>query len=192
MACYTQSANAQQVLIITIDADNGHVAWTADGVPWYAVVGIDDYFGTNNPDLPNTPIISIDLETGNEEKIGELGNCYYRGTLSDANSQPDTQTHAFINLCHTDLPFTGFVSDSNGLHTIEEDPNNAGQLLMQTDDPTIPLTTPNDTNADNNCGNGSGKLLKPDTQIDRNGTPGKFPSMVMILSNTYTNWDNYY
>ena len=179
MAGYTQSANAQQVSNIIIDAANGHISWMADGVSWNATFSLDEYFGNN------TPIISIDLETGNEQKIGTLGNCFYRGKLSDTNWHPIAQTHAFINLCHPNLQFTGFVSNANGLYTIEADPDNERQLLMQLDDPTIPLTTPNDTNADNNGGNGSGKLLKPDTQIPRNSTPEKFPSVEIIVEPSF-------
>jgi hypothetical protein len=176
---FSQSVSAQQVSNIVVDADNGHVSWMADGAQWYAVVGIDDYFGSN------TPIIHIDLETGNENKVGELGNCYYRGTLSDAGWRATDQTYAFINLCHTDVPFTGFVSDANGVYTIDKDPDNACKLLMQIDDPTAPLTTPNDTNAGNNGGNGSGKLLTPDTQISRGGTPDKFPSAEIIVEPSF-------
>ena len=103
LACYAQSVTAQQVTNIMIDTANGHISWMADGTPWNAVISVDEYFGNN------TPIVSVDLATGNEQQIGTLGNCYYRGSISDASWQPIGQTHAFINLCHANLPFTGFI-----------------------------------------------------------------------------------
>jgi len=175
--CYIQAAIAQQVTNIIIDTNNGHVSWMSDGVQWYTVIQIDPYFGGT------IPIIRIDLATGNEVIEDEITNCYYRGSLSDSGWQPIEQTHAFINLCHTHLPFTGFVSDSNGVYTIEEDPNSAGQLTMQTDDPSIPLTTSNDT--DNLRNGGSSKLLKPKVQVPRTSTPAKFPSVEFMVEPSF-------
>jgi hypothetical protein len=177
---YGQSVIAQDVSNIFIDQANGHVSWMADGMQWYTSVELDPYFGNT------IPIISIDIETGNEVLLEEITNdCYYRGTLAtpDPDWEPVAQTHAFINLCHSDLPFTGFISDVNGVYTIEEDPNAPGHLIMQIDDPTTPLTTPNETNSGNN--GGYGKLLEPDVQVARNSTPDKFPSVEIFVEPSF-------
>ena len=179
-ACYIQAAIAQQVTNISIDAANGHVSWMADGAQWYAVVELDNHFGES------IPVINIDLETGNEEIQDEITNCYYRGKLSSATWVAIEQTQAFVNLCYASPDyFTGFISNDMGVYTIEEDPNNTGQLIMQIDNPTIPLTTANDTNAGNNGGNGNGKLLKPDVQETRYSTPEKFPSVEIIVEPSF-------
>ena len=187
IACYTQATKAQQVSNIFVDKANGHVSWTANGVQWYSVVELDVNFGDS------IPIISIELETGNEVALIEDGfkNCFYNGSLADSSWQPINQTQAFINLCHSELPFTGFVSDSSGLYTIEEESALSGQLVMEVDDPMIPLATPNETNVGNNGGNGSGKLIKPDIQVERASSPDKFPNAQVVVEpefvNTYGN-----
>jgi len=177
LVCYAQNSIAQQVTSIFVDKDTGHVSWMASGVQWNSVVALDPYYGES------IPVISVDLETGNEAKILQQGftNCFYRGKLADSDWQPINQTQAFINLCDSVLPFTGFVSDSSGVYIIEEDPNNPGQLEMKVDDPTTPLTTPNETNVGNNGGNGSGNLTIPDIQVARTGTPAKFPSVEIVV-----------
>lgn len=113
-----------------------------------------------------------------------LGTVFYRGTLSDSVGNPLGNTQAFIDLCYdAENYFTGFVSNANGVYTIEADPNNSGELLMLLDDPTAPLTTPNETNADNNGGNG--KILKPDSQELRNSSPDKFPSAEIFVEPSF-------
>ena len=180
-ACYIHAAAAHEVTDIVIDEANGHVSWTANNMSWYAVVNIDPYFGEA------IPIINVDLETGNETLQGEITNCYYRGTLSDASWTNMDNTQAYINLCHGPGLFTGFVSDVSGVYTIEKDPNDSAKLIMELDNPMTPLTTPNETNTGNNGGNGSGQLLKPDTQIPRNSTPDKFPSIEIVVEPSFVN-----
>jgi hypothetical protein len=178
-ACYTQAAIAYQVSGVNIDQSNGHISWSAGGVTWYAVVQKDTYFGES------IPIISVDLETGNETPELPMFNCYYRGTLSDATWNGIANTQAFINLCHGPDIFTGFVANDFGVYTIEKDPQNAEELVMELDDPTTPLTTPNETNTGNNGGNGSGKLLEPDIQVPRDSTPDKFPSAEILVEPSF-------
>lgn len=175
-----QSAIADTVSNININTRNGHISWMAgDSTQWYAVVAKDTYLGDGT-----IPIINVDVATGNETSDGTAPNCYYSGTLSDANWQPLSQTHAFINLCEAGPDyFTGFVSDQNNVYTIAADPGNTSDLLMLTDDPTTPLTTPNETKAGNN--GGKGKLLKPASLQPRNSTSAKFPSVEIIVEPSF-------
>ncbi|MDX2464996.1 MAG: hypothetical protein QNK31_10880 [Porticoccus sp.] len=177
---YMHVAIAESVTNISIDAVNGEISWMANGVIWYAAIEKDQYFGDT------IPIISIDLETGDEALEDEISNCFYRGQLIYSDGNPISQTYAYINLCHTTIPFSGFVSDSNGIYTIEEDPSTAGQLLMLKDDFTAPFIPPGESNAgNNNRGSGGSKLLKPDTQITRSSSPETFPSVEFVVEASF-------
>ncbi|MFV2055272.1 MAG: zinc-dependent metalloprotease family protein [Thiohalomonadales bacterium] len=177
--CFVQEAYAQQVTNIIVDTNNGHVSWMADGVPWYTVIEKDPYFGDT------IPLINIDLDTSNEIAQPDIENCYYRGTLSNADWSPIAKTHAFINLCHTDILFSGFVSDSSEVYIIEENPNASGQLLMLTDNLSAPQPTANDTQKSNNGGNGTGNIPKPTDQIPRKSTPNMFPSVEIMVEPSF-------
>lgn len=177
--CCMQSVLAQQVTNINIDEISGAVSWLVDDMPWYANVKKDKYFGSDI-----IPIISVDITTGNEAFVPAARNCYYRGTLTDSVGTPITKTYAFMNMCQDDPHyFTGFVSDQYNVYTIEEDPDSPGHLIMQIDDPTIPLTTPNESNAGNN--GGKGKVLTPDKLEPRNSTVENFPSVEILVEPTF-------
>ena len=178
-ATYMQTTMAQTVSMVTVNAAQGRVSWIAGGMQWNAVVEKDAYFGGDT-----IPVISVDVPTGNESPLPAAPNCYYRGTLSDTNWQPIAQTHAFVNLCDNDPHyFTGFISDPNNVYVIDEDPTAPGSLTMVVDDPTTPLTTPNETRAGNN--GGKGKLLSPDNLEPRNSTPGKYPSVEIVVEPSF-------
>ena len=180
-ACYIPLVIASEVTGISIDQANGRVSWVADGMAWNASVQLDSYFGES------IPIIDVDLATGNDTAERESSNCYYRGTLADANWGSIANTHAFINLCHGADLFTGFVSNELGVYVIEKDPSDPSTVVMERDDPMTPLTTPNETNTGNNGGNGSGQLLKPDFQYARSGSPDKFPSVEIFVEPSFVN-----
>ena len=171
LVCIAQYASAAPITIISINRDSGELAWLVNGTPWFAKVEKDPYFSDS------IPIISIDVETGNETLLENFDNCFYRGRLTDSTGVDIPNSQAFVNFCSPDPVFTGFVSDANNVYRIEEDPQNPGSLVMLVDDPSVPLTTPNETNVGNNGGNGSGQLLQPNTQVVRNGGAQIFPSL---------------
>lgn len=176
---YTSLVFAQILTDVVIDQDNGHVSWMANGMQWYASVQKADYFGGDT-----IPVISVDKTTGNETALPSVPNCYYQGALTNSSWQPTPHTHAFINLCNA-APgyFTGFVSNLNGVYTIEENPAVAGQLLMLLDDPNTPINSANESGGGNN--GKRGKVSEPDTLVPRNSSPGKFPSVEVIVGPTY-------
>lgn len=166
-----QQTIAAPIQVVSVNRDTGELSWLVNGVPWSAKVEKDPYFANS------IPIISIDVETGNEVLLDNYDNCFYRGRLTDSTGSEIQNTQAYINFCMPDPIFTGFVADANNVYRIEIDPQNPGSLIMVVDDPTVPLTTPNETNVGNNGGNGSGQLLQPATQVTRNGGPQVFPSI---------------
>jgi hypothetical protein len=151
-----------------------------DGTPWYGVFELDPYFENA------IPVISINLETRNEAPLDDVdNNCFYRGSLSDVNWQPIENTHAFFSFCDGNLPFSGFVSDINNVYRIEADPNVSDGLLMLVDDPTMSHFVLDDSANSNNGGNGNGKVIKPEVQIERNSTPDKYPSIEFLIDSSY-------
>ncbi|WP_455222864.1 zinc-dependent metalloprotease family protein [Kaarinaea lacus] len=178
---YTPIALAQTVTHVVVDQDNGHVSWMANGMQWLADVERAGYLGGDT-----IPIINVDTSTGNETALPAVPNCYYYGTLADSNWQPLPQTHAFINLCDNNPTyFTGFVSNPNGVYTIEETPDEPGRLVMLLDDPNTPLSSDNEAGGGNN--GQKGKIQEPDSLVPRNSTPEKFPSVEVIVGPTYIN-----
>jgi len=112
---FAQNIFAQPLSNVEIDIDAGQISWMAGGVPWYVVVEKDAYFGDS------IPIVNINVETGNEVLQQEAENCYYRGSLTNSTWQPIANSHAFINLCHSNPQvFTGFVSGNSQLRVIEK------------------------------------------------------------------------
>jgi len=177
---YTQGSWAQVVTNVSVDKDLGHVSWMVDGTPWYVVFEIEPYFENA------IPVISIDLETRNEAQLGEVdNNCFYRGSLSDMNWHPIENTYAFFNFCNGDLPFSGFVSDVSIVYRIEGEQNVPGDLLMLVDDPTLSHYVLADSANSDNGGNGSGQVIKPETQIERNSTPADFPSVEFLIDPSF-------
>ena len=174
-------ALAHTVTGVVVNADDGHVSWMANGMQWYAVVEKAGYLGGDT-----IPVISVDSISGNENALPGVPNCYYYGRLADSNWQPLPQTHAFINLC-ANAPdyFTGFVSNPNGIYTIDENVDVPGQLLMLLDDPNTPLSWANEPGGGNN--GQKGKITEPDNLVPRNSTPEKFPSVEIIVGPTYIN-----
>ena len=174
---YIQTAIGGAVSNVSVDAINGEISWMADGQSWYAVVTQDSNLGG-----ASIPVISVDVPTGNETSLPAVPNCYYKGSLADSSFTAIPQTHAFINLCDNNAQFfTGFVSDVTGVYTIEGSP---GNLVMSRDDPTLPLTTPNETKADNN--GGKGKVLTPDNLVVRNNNPvDNFPSVEIMVEPSF-------
>ena len=174
---YMQTAIGGAVSNVNVDAVNGEISWTADGMSWYAKVAKD-----NNLGGATIPIISVDVPTGNESSLPAATNCYYKGSLADSSFTAIPQTRAFINLCDNNAQsFTGFVSDLTSVYTID---GTAGNLLMSRDDPTLPLTTPNETNADNN--GGKGKVLTPANLEPRTNDPvNNFPSVEIMVEPSF-------
>lgn len=178
--CFAQNVFAQPMTSVHINTNKGQISWVAGGVPWYVVVEKDSYFGDS------IPIVNINVETGNEVLQQEADNCYYRGTLANSAWQPVANSHAFINLCHSNRKvFTGFVSGNSQLRVIEEDSNAAGQLVMLDDNPFLPQDSFSDTKVSNNGGNGFGTIAKPDAQIARKRTADKFPSVEIVVEPSF-------
>jgi len=172
-----QTAIGGTVSNVNVDAVNGEITWMADGQSWYAVVTKDGNLGG-----ASIPVISVDVPTGNESSLPAAPNCYYKGSLADSSFTAIPRTHAFINLCGNNAQFfTGFVSDLTSVYTIEGTP---GNLTMSRDDPTLPLTTPNESKAGNN--GGDGKLLTPDNLVARNNIPvDNFPSVEIMVEPSF-------
>jgi hypothetical protein len=177
---YTQRLFAQEVSHVATDKILGQVSWMVGGTPWYAVLETEPYFENA------IPVIGVELETRNETPLGEVDkSCFYRGSLSDMDWHPIKDTYVFFNFCNDNLPFTGFVSDINNVYRIEEDPSGFGELLMVVDDLTLSHFVSDDSANSNNGGNGSGQVIRPETQITRNSMPSKFPSVEFMIDSSY-------
>lgn len=177
---YVQGLYAQTVYNPSIDMDEGLATWTVDNGTWYANINSEPYFNDS------IPVISIDLETGNEVELPDADNCYYRGTLADSMGNPIADTFVFFNLCDDNLVFTGFFSDRYNVYTIRENPDEPGSLIMEVDNPLTPVVPPDESLHINNGGNGSGKLLDPTMQVARNSTPDKFPSVEFLIDESFS------
>ncbi|MDX2505950.1 MAG: zinc-dependent metalloprotease family protein [Gammaproteobacteria bacterium] len=177
---FVQNVSAQPMTNVEVNAETGQISWLAGGVHWYVIVEKDGYFGTS------IPIINIAVETGNEVLQQEATNCYYRGTMASSTWQPIANSHAFINMCHSNPQvFTGFISGNSQLRVIEEDPSAVGQLVMLDDNPFLEQNSPNDTKAGNNGGSGFGAIPKPDSQVLRKSTADKFPSVEIVVEPSF-------
>jgi len=104
------------------------IIWDAFGERWYASVTRDSYLGNE--------IAVIDVAIGSAaEQLNRYvsADCYYRGTLTDAESNPLPDTHAYFNLCDSTIPFVGFVSNRFNVFTIARTPGSPTRLDMLID-----------------------------------------------------------
>ncbi len=150
------------------------VSWDVFGQRWHTIVNRDAQFGSS------IPVIKVSVSTGNEELAEVLPNCYFRGSLVDDLSNPIANTYAYVNLCDTTIPFTGFVSDDNGVYVISRSETSPVGIQMTIDNPALPVPyigiSQDGGVADNSISPGL---------VPRHSHSGLFPSIEIAIEPAY-------
>jgi len=160
------------------------ISWSALGKNWDVTVTKATYLADN------TPIISVEVDTGNESLLENIFNCYYTGTQTGSS---DVHTTVYVKRCEGDATFTGFVASSDPVD---------GDVLYGIDGATMSLLETGDTggSVDDTGGGDNGKRTKGASNDDpilyeaRRGDATLFPSLEVIVEPSYINavgTDNY-
>ena len=174
----TSDAGADDISFIQVEQLGNNqsylVSWEVFGQRWNIIVNRDSQFGSS------IPVIKVSVSTGNEELVDVLPNCYYRGTLVDDLSNPIENTFAYVNLCDSAIPFTGFVSDDNGVYVISRSETSPSGIQMTIDNSALPVPyigiSQDGGAADNSISPGL---------VPRHGHADLFPSVEIALEPAY-------
>ena len=93
-------------IIEHIGPSSVQVKWEALGQTCYAVADVDPYMGEN------IPLLRVSLDTGNEDFVEDMQNCYYRGTMANENFSAIANTNSYFDFCNKDVPYRLDFSNS--------------------------------------------------------------------------------
>ena len=157
------------------------VNWTASGERWRAKVKKDTYFGEY------VPLIEVSVTTGDENLISLLPNCYFRGSLINADGSEIVDTAVFLDFCDSSIPFVGFVAAGVDLYLIEKDDFSLSGISMNLELPNSASQGSDEVEAAGNGWKegGSGGALTPNNIYSRGNSSETFPSLDIYVNPSF-------
>jgi hypothetical protein len=173
----SQAIHADQVLqanvsIVDQVGNELFVSLSTADKSWALQVSKDAYLG------PSIPLIGVSVTTGEETLIDNLDNCYYRGIANDNNGNPIA---AYINWCHSEIPFTGFVADADYVYIIQPDTTSSTGIAVEISDPDARLTLHPDIENDNGWKEGGSGGGDVSTSLVERRPGAEFPSLEIYI-----------